>query len=318
MTAAKAPTVPVHGGQLPVIGLGCFQAKKGGEVGNALRYAIEHAGYRHIDTASSYENEDEIGDVLTDLFKNNIVKREDLFVTSKLNNPYHHREHVKPALLKTLKDLNLDYVDLYLMHWPIAFQYVPYDPEKRGFDKDYNQYSPVDRTVSIRETWEAIEELYHEGLVKTIGISNFTVGLIHDLLTYAKVKPAVLQIELHPYLQQSKLLKYCQMEGIVVEAYSPLGSGAFKKAEEPSVLSDPTLIEIGKKYNKSSAQIALRWAVERGTVPLPKSVTPERIQSNIDVFDFELSEDDIKEIKKLDKNYRFFRPQDWYGISLFH
>jgi len=309
--------------------LGTWQAKKG-EVGKAVAHAIEKVGYRHIDGASNYMNEDEVGDVLSDLFKRGVVKREDIFVTGKLNNPYHHKEHVRPHLLKTLKDLNLEYIDLYLVHWPVAFAYVPYDENRRGYDDDYDpngcskvdlsKYggSKIDRTVSVRETWEAMEALYHEGLVKAIGVSNFSGSILHDLLTYAKVKPAVLQIELHPYLQQSELVKYVQKEGILVEAYSPLGTGAFKKENEPTVLKDETLAALAKKHGKSVAQIALRWAVQRGTVPLPKSVNEDRIKENISVFDFELSQDEMEQIAKIDKNYRFLRPQDWYGIPIFH
>jgi len=316
------------GAKLPQVGLGTWQAKKG-EVSAAVKHAIEVSGYRHIDCASNYLNEDEIGDTLTDLFKRGVVKREDLFLTSKLNNPYHHREHVKPHLQKTLKDLNVEYLDLWLMHWPVAFAYVPYDQEKRGFADDYDpngcskvdlsKYggSRIDRTVTIRETWEAMEECYNAGLVKAIGISNFNSGLIHDLLTYAKVKPAVLQVELHPYLQQNQLVAYCQKEGIAVEGYSPLGTSGFKKENEPSVLQDSVLNEIGKKHNKSSAQVALRWAVQRGTVALPKSVNADRVTQNFQVFDFKLTDEEMESIKNIDKGYRFLRPFDWYGIPLF-
>jgi len=313
--------------KLPLVALGTWQSKKG-EVVSAIKAAID-AGYRHIDCASNYLNEDEVGDTLAELFQNKVVTREDIFITSKLNNPYHHKEHVKEHLLKTLKDLNLEYLDLWLMHWPVAFAYVPFDTNKRGFDSDYDPDgcskidltpyggSKIDKTVSIRETWQAMEEMKELGLVRAIGVSNFTAILIHDLLTYAKIKPAVNQVELHPYLQQPELVTYCQKQGIVVEGYSPLGTSNFKKPDEPSVLNDETIKKIAEKYNKSTAQVSLRWATQRNVVPLPKSVSPQRIKENISIFDFTLSDEDMKQMSTLDKNYHFLRPNDWYGIPLF-
>jgi len=257
------------------------------------------------------------------------VKREELFLTSKLDNPYHHREHVRLALEKTLKDLNVKYLDLYLMHWPVAYLYVPYDQNRRGFHEGYdtiglseidlskNGGSVIDSTVSIRETWEALEECVKAGLVKAIGVSNFTAVLIHDLLTYAKIRPAVCQVELHPYLHQNLLIDFCNKRGIVVEAYSALGSGDFKKPNDPSVLADPELAKLGKKYGKSPAQIALKWATQRGTVALAKSVHPKRLVENLSIFDFELSADDMAVITKLDRDFHFLRPYEWYQIPLF-
>jgi len=298
------------------LGLGTWKSEKG-EVEKSLVSAID-IGYRHIDGASNYLNEAEIGDALSSLFEKGVVKREDLFITSKLNNPYHHKEHVRDHLLKTLKDLKLEYLDLWLMHWPVAFAYVPYDQNRRGFADDYDPNTPkIDNTVSVQETWRAMEEVYNEGLVRAIGVANFSGSILHDLLTYAKVKPAVNQVELHPYLQQTELVKYCHDNDIVVEAYSPLGTPGFKKENAPTVLEDSTLVEIGKKYGKTSAQVSLRWALQRGTIPLPKSVNPERLRQNFSVFDFSLSEEDMKKIKSIDKNYRYLQPFDWYGIPLF-
>jgi len=317
-----------NGAKIPQIGLGTWKAKIG-EVGKAVKTAIE-CGYRHIDCASNYLNEDEIGDTITDLIKSGTVKREDLFITGKLNNPYHHKEHVRPHLLKTLKDLNIEYIDLYLIHWPVAFAYVPFDPNRRGFDDDYDPNdckkvdltpyggTKIDRTVSIRETWEAMEEIQREGLARSIGVSNFSASLIHDLLTYAKIKPAVNQIELHPYLQHEKLVKYCRSQNILVEAYSPLGTSDFKGKDEPTVLEDQKLKEIGDRHGKSVAAVTLRWIVQRGLVTVPKSVNPQRIAANLHVFDFSLTDQEMKEISLLDRNYHFLRPEDWYGIPIFH
>jgi len=225
--------------------------------------------------------------------------------------------------LKTLKDLNVPYLDLWLMHWPVAFLYVPYDKNRRGYDSNYdpndlsqidlssNGGSKVDRTVSIRETWEAMEKCVEEGLVKAIGVSNFTCPLIHDLLTYAKIRPVVNQVESHVYLQQSNLIKYCEEQLIRVEGYSVLGTSEFKKKDDPEVLKDPLIIKLSEKYGKSPAQICLRWQTQRGVIALAKSVTKERIKENISIFDFQLSDEDMKEISKIDRRFHFLNPIDW-------
>ncbi|XXQ39019.1 NADP-dependent oxidoreductase domain-containing protein [Plasmodiophora brassicae] len=310
-----------NGASLPTVGLGTWQSKEG-EVRNAIKAAIA-AGYRHIDCASNYMNEHEIGDALAEIFAEGHVKRSDVFITSKLNNPYHRPEHVRPHLLKTLKDLKVQQLDLWLMHWPVAFKYIPLDMNKVGRaayasdPDDSGNGANIDRGVSIRDTWTAMEKCVEEGLVKAIGVSNFTCALLHDLLTYAKVKPAVNQVESHPYCQQRALLAYQQRLGIAFEAYSPLGSGGFAGKNEPRLLDDPVLHKLAKKYHVDAAKIALRWAVQRGTVVLPKSVHEERIASNIDVYDFQIEDDDMRLIATLDKNHHYLRPNDWYGIPLF-
>jgi len=297
-------------------------------VGEAVKQAVKD-GYRHLDLAANYLNEKEIGDALTELFAEGVVKREELFITSKLNNPYHHKEHVRPALEKTLLDLNLTYLDLYLIHWPVAFHYVPYDQSKRGFHEGYDPDGlkeldlskfggwPIDTTVSYGETWKAMEELVDAGLTKHIGVSNLTAVLLHDVLTYARIQPAVNQIELHPLLQQNALLAFCAKRNIVVQAYSPLGTSDFKKPEDPSLLSLPEIGVIAAKHNKSPAQVLLGWAVQRGTVALPKSVNPSRVVENASIFDFVLDEEDLAAIAKLDRDFHFLRPNDWHGVPLF-
>jgi diketogulonate reductase-like aldo/keto reductase len=317
----------VSGKEMPTVGLGTWKSK-GGVVGGAVKAAVA-AGYTHIDCASNYLNEDEVGDALSEIFAEGKVKREDLFITSKLNNPYHHKEHVRPHLEKTLKDLNLEYLDLWLMHWPVAFVYTPYDPNRRGFDASYdpdglknvdlsaNGGSKIDMTVSIRETWEAMQECVDAGLVKNIGVSNFGAGLIHDMLTYARIKPAVNQVEMHPYCAQPALVAFCARHGITITAYSPLGTGDFKGPNDPTLLEDKTLIDIAARHSKSVAQVCIRWAVQRGTVVIPKSVTPSRIAENISVYDFTLTDDDMAAINALDRNFHFLRPNDWYQIPLF-
>eukprot|EP00474_Spongospora_subterranea_P008603 CRZ09061.1 hypothetical protein [Spongospora subterranea] len=309
------------GSAIPCIGLGTWQSAPG-EVATAVKAAI-HAGYRHLDCASNYHNEHEIGAALEEVFAAGKVKRGDVFLTSKLNNPYHRKEHVKPQLLKTLKDLKIEYLDLWLMHWPIAFKYVAFDPEKVGIEAyasspdDAAAGKNIDHGVSIRETWEAMQECYDQGLVKAIGVSNFTAPLIHDLLTYAKVKPAVNQVESHPYCQQKALLAYEKRLGIVFEAYSPLGTSGFASPDEPHLLSDPVLNTIAQKHNVTPAAVALRWGVQRGTVVIPKSVHENRIKENLKVTEFALDEDDMAKIATIDKNHHYLRPNDWYGIPLF-
>jgi len=310
------------GQELPRIGLGTWQANPG-EVGKAVTHAVENCGYRHIDCASVYLNEDEIGDSFKDLFDRGVVKREELFITSKIYNPYHRREHVRDMCLKSLKDLNLKYLDLYLIHWPIAYKFVPYDKEKRGFDKGYDpnigNTPSADKfdSVPISETWGAMEALVEEGLVKAIGVSNFTCALVQDLLTYCKIKPALNQMENHPFLQQTPLVKYCQNNGLTVGAFSTLGTPGFAGENKPSILADPTICEIAQKHNRNTAQIALRWQIQRGNVAIVKSVTPARIESNIQIFDFELDKEDMDKIASIDRKYRFMTPESWYDIPIF-
>jgi len=262
------------------------------------------------------------------------VKREDLFIVGKLNNPYHHREHVLPHLKKTLKDLRLEYLDCWLMHWPVAFKYVPYDAEKRGFHASYdpdacselsevkNSPTPnlakVDHTVSIRETWEAMEECVKLGLVKQIGLSNVTTIVLHDVLTYAKINPSLIQNEMHPYLQQVSFVNYAASQGIPVMAYSPLGTPSNASWTGGDVLlQDPVINKIGKKHGKSPAQICIRWAVQRGTIVIPKSTNEARINDNFHVMDFKLDDTDLAEIKQLDKNFHYLNPEQWYKIPIF-
>jgi len=307
-----------HGNtKLPAIGLGTFKSK-GDQVGKVVIQAIE-MGYRMLDCASDYLNEDKIGDALEEVFKSGKVKREDLFITSKLNNNYHRPEHVRPILEKTLLDLKLDYLDLFLVHWPVATTYVPYPQNTRGFPPSYDPSGKdvVIEKVPLQDTWKEMEKLQTQGLVKSIGVSNWTVALLSDTLSYATIKPAVNQVELHPYLQQSELVAYCKKHDIVVQAYSPLGTVDFKKEHEPTILEDNTIKAIAKKHNKTPAQICLRWGTQRGTCVIPKTVTQERLKENLHTFDFTLDQTDMDQIASLNRNYRFFRPEEWWDVPLF-
>jgi diketogulonate reductase-like aldo/keto reductase len=208
-------------------------------VPTAIHSAIE-AGYRRIDCAAVYFNENLIGDALAKEFESGSITREDIFIVSKLASPFHRREHVRIALRKTLTDLRLSYVDLYLIHWPQAFRYVAIDPSKRGYDNEDidagDDGRNIDPSVSVHETWEAMEELVDQGLVKHIGVSNFPVSLLHELMTRCKIPPAVNQVEAHPYLQQTRLLNYCEARGVHFQAYSPLGSPGYTGEDEPRIL----------------------------------------------------------------------------------
>jgi len=282
-----------------------------------VEYAITQAGYRHIDCAAIYENEPEIGAAFAKIFASGKIKREEIFVTSKLWNSEHTRNKVEAAGKKTLTDLKLDYLDLYLMHWGYALS------AGAVYDKKNSAAPPMD-PIPIRETWEAMEKLVEKGLVKSIGVSNFTTMMLFDLLTYAKIKPAMNQVEIHAYNSQPRLVEFCQKHGIAVTAYSPLGRPGYQPgthdlpANCPSPLIDnPIILELSRKHNKTPAQILLRWLIERNIIVIPKSVNPERIKENIAIFDFSLLVDDIKKINALNINFRYVDPYDWWGFGYF-
>lgn len=292
-----------NGKTMPALGLGTWRMAKD-EAEAAVKTAITESGYRHIDCAAIYENEQEIGRAFGTIVGAQIP-REELFITSKLWNTEHHPDSVEKACRQTLKDLQLDYLDLYLIHWGIAFQ-----PGGDAEPLDKNGRA-ITQLVSIRETWEAMESLLQKGLVKSIGVSNFTVTMLLDLLTYAKVKPVVNQVELHPFLPQTELVDFCKQHEILPIAYSPLASGELARFDQGIIK------ELAEKYHKSVAQILLNWAVARGTVAIPKTAHPERIAENIDIFDFELTKEEQDAITALDKNYRTCNPIDWWGVPYF-
>lgn len=290
-----------------MVGLGTWKSAPS-EAGQAVGYALTKCGYRHIDCAPIYGNEREIGEAFGSVFGGGSLRREDVFITSKLWDTEHARGDVRAACEATLHDLQLDYLDLYLVHWGIA------EP-KGGHTYDENGHLVVEK-VSIRETWEAMEELVDAGLVKAIGVANFTAPLLLDLFSYARIQPAVNQIELHPYLQQTRLLDFCQRLGMVVTAYSPLARPGYE--EMSARLVDEKIIRsIARAHGKTPAQVLLRWGIQRNTVVIPKSTHPERIKENIDVFDFELSEGDMHAIAGLERGLRIVDPYQWGQVPYF-
>jgi len=280
---------------MPAFGLGTWKSKPG-EVAAAVTAAID-AGYRHIDAALCYQNENEVGEAISGRIGAGVVKREDLWVTTKCWSAFHSKAKARECLLTSLKDLKLDYVDLYLIHWPMGFK------EDAGlFPKDAAD-KLIASDVDYLETWAAFEEFVDEGLVKSIGVSNFNSEQVARVLDNCRIKPAMNQVEIHPYFNNGKLVDFCHSRGVAVTAYSPLGSPdrPWAKPDDPSLLDDPKVKAIAEKYNKSPAQVLIRFALDRGLVVIPKSVTASRIKQNFEVFDFALSKEDLSAIMSFDR-----------------
>ncbi len=253
-----------NGVEIPRFGLGTFQSKQGEETYNAVRWALE-IGYRHIDTAALYGNEEDVGRAIAD----SGIPREDIFVVTKVWNDDQGYESTFRALEASLRRLKTDYVDLYLVHWPV-----------KGLR---------------HETWKAMVEIYKQGKARSVGVSNYTIRHLEELLPNTELVPAANQIEFSPFLYRKALLEYCVSHGIVVEAYSPLA-----RAQK---LEDPRLVAMAQKYGKTPAQIALRWAIQHDLVVIPKSVRRERILENASIFDFELSPEDMAEMDTWNEDY---------------
>ncbi len=309
--AAATPSPP-QAVAPPPVGLGLWKIEP-----SAVAGLIEEAvriGYRHLDSACDYGNEAEAGVGIGRVLAGG-CRRDDLWITSKLWNTFHAPEHVRPACERSLRDLGLDHLDLYLMHFPIALAYVP--PETRyppGWVFDPVAPEPCMHPVRVplADTWGAMERLVEAGLVRHIGVCNFGVALLRDLLASARLPPAVLQVELHPLLAQEKLLRFCRAEGIAVTAFSPFGAPSYvplgMATAADSLFEHPVILEIAAAVGRTPAQVLLRWGVERGTAVIPKTSQPARLAENIALFDFALSAEQMAAISGLDEGRRFNDP----------
>lgn len=290
-----------NGKTLPVVGLGTWQSAADGSVYRAVRDALD-AGYRHLDCAFIYGNEEEIGRAISDAIKEGVLTREELWVTSKIWLTYYEKERVVICAKKILSALQLEYIDLLLLHWPFSFQQQDENVFPTGTDGKI-----IGGTVDYVEAYQALEGLVDQGLVRSIGVSNFTVDQIKRLLGVARVKPVTNQVELHPYLVQKELQEYCNQNGIVLTAYSPLGnpgSSINSASDKDKLLKDPVVNKLANKYGKNVGQILIKFQVAAGNLVIPKSVHKDRIASNIQIFDFELTPEEVAELSALDRNYR--------------
>jgi len=291
---AKVPTITLNNGvKMPVLGLGTYLGKslKKDMIGDILKKAILECGYRLIDTAKVYEYEAEIGVALNELFTSGKIKREELFIVNKLWNDDHG--NVEEALKESLKKMKLDYFDLYLVHWPVT---KCLDPDKWCFAK-----------VPLHVCWKQMEQIYKKGLVKAIGVSNFCVQLLLDMMSYAEIMPAVNQIEIHPYLPQDALIRFLKKLNIQPMAFAPL-SAPGSTAPGTSALVDPVVLEISKKYNKTPAQIALSWGIAHGHIVIPATSNLARLKENISAVSIKLEKEDYERLSKLKNKLRIYDP----------
>ncbi|KAJ8652647.1 hypothetical protein O0I10_011725 [Lichtheimia ornata] len=318
MSQENTITLEPSGQKMPLVGLGTWKITN--DQGEEMIYRAIKNGYRLIDTALLYDNQEGVGKGIRRAIDEGIVKREDVFVTAKLWNCYHHKSHVRPQFERDLKQLGLDYIDLYHIHWPIPQKYVDpsrqYPPE--WVDPDSKKLE-LERSP-LQDLWRELEALVKEGKLRNIGISNFNVQLTLDLLTYCEIKPAVLQIEMHPYLQRQRVVDWFQKQGIQVTAYSQFGPEAFDKFTAENMhlvplMEHETIKKIADKHGKTTGQVLLRWQVQRKVAVIPKSSNDTRQKQNLDLFSWSLDDQDYKAITDMDKNIRY-NELELYGIDI--
>jgi aldehyde reductase len=269
----KYRELPLRGGAgtMPALGFGTL-IPDATETRNATRTALE-AGFRHLDCAERYGNEEQVGEAIQQAIKADLLAREDLFITTKLWNNNHRPERVLPAFESSRNRLQLDYIDLYLIHTPFAFQ-----PGDNQDPRDQNDNVIYDRDITLMDTWRAMEELVDSGKCKAIGLSDVSLEQVQEIFKPARIKPAVVQVESHPYLPQAEILEFCNRNGLLMLAFAPLGHGI-----KPGVLEDPVIIAIAQRVNKTPAQVLLAWAVQRGTAVLTTPKTPDRAKENFNI-----------------------------------
>lgn len=298
---------------MPPVGFGLWKIPKE-DTADAVVEAIR-AGYRHFDGAADYANEEQTGEGIARAIAEGLVTRDELWITSKLWNTFHAPEHVEEACRKTLADLQVECLDLYLIHFPIALEYVPIEeryPPEWLFNPDAAKPEMRPAKVPLYQTWHAMEALVEKGLVNRIGVCNYNTGLIHDLMSYATIRPSHLQIESHPYLTQEKLIRCGNGYGIDVTAFSPLGAQSYfelNMAEQgESLLGAAPVMVAAQAHDKTPAQVLLKWGVQRGTSIIPKTTKPERMRENLAIDDFELSAVEMAAISALNQDRRFNDP----------
>lgn len=309
---AKSPVFDLSdGSKIPAIGLGTFLFTGDNSMKDLLVKAILEHGYRHIDTAMIYNNEEQVGEALQEVMAKGI-KREELYITTKL---WHtDKNDVEGAMKTSLKKLQLDYVDLYLVHW-------------MRMDVDFDSPEWTIKSPPLHVVWAAMEKLVDAGMTKSIGVSNCTIPVMFDMLTYCRIRPVINQIEVHPYFQQTRVKQFHEKYGIKIQAYAAIGSGHWTLREDchkdVNVLTEPVIKAIAEKHGRSPAQVVINWHISRGVIPLVKTSKEARLTENICVSDFTLDQEDLAKIEKLDANIRLYNPMfidgfGWNGMPYYN
>lgn len=292
--------------KIPMLGLGTWKSAKG-EIYQTVRKAIE-IGYRHFDCALIYGNEHEIGQAISDAINNREVSRNELWITSKLWNNRHKKVDIQPTIEITLDSLRLEYLDLYLIHWPVALI------NSVNYPKDGSEMIDL-KHIPLAETWQGMIALKESNLTKHIGVSNFSIKKINELINETGVCPEALQLELHPFLQQNKIVEFANANNIIVTGFCPLGSSDRPlnriSEGEPKLFENKTIIDIAQEKGNTPAQIMLAWAINRGTSVIPKSVNPQRLKENLEAATIELSPLEMEKINQLDQHYRYIKGDFW-------